>query len=231
MKLQLICLLILFITSCFPSPAPVTPTPTPQQIAQKSSDRMTSINAFHFSIDLSGRRKTIDPLGTLALRHADGDVVRPDKAQSKIKVSLSGIIAEVQAIGIGDRQWLTNPLTQRWEEAPPNWGYNPAVLFDPKTGLASLLQRVESLSRVADESLDGKTHFRLTGKIAGQEVAPMSAGMITGDVAFTLWIGADDFILRKVHLSEKETGETDATEWDILLSAFDKPVSIEPPQR
>jgi LppX/LprAFG-like lipoprotein len=157
-------------------------------------------------------------------------VVRPDKAQSKIKVALSGIIVEVQAVGIGDKQWLTNPLTQRWEAAPPNWGYNPAVLFDAQTGIASLLQRVADLTRAGDDALDGKTHYKLTGKIAGKDVAPMTAYMVTGsDVSFTLWVGADDFILRKVHISEKDAGESEATEWDIALSAFDNPVKIEAP--
>jgi len=225
--------LLVLLAACAPNAAPTPtpiPTPTPRQIAQQSATQMALIKSFHFSIDLTGRRKTIDPLATLVLRHADGDVARPDKAQSKIKVSAGGLIVEVQAVGIGDKQWLTNPLTQRWEEAPANWGYNPAVLFDTRTGLASLLQRVESLMRTADDSLDGKTHVRLTGKIAGTEVATMTAGMITGsDVSFTLWIGADDFILRKVHLTERDANEPEATEWDIVLSAFDKPVSIEPP--
>src|SRR5205823_6580904 len=108
---------------------------TAEQIAQRSAERTSQINSFHFTIDLTGRAKTIDPLATLALRHAEGDVARPDRAQSKIKVSLSGIILEVQAIGIGSKQWLTNPLSQRWETAPENWGYNPSVLFDGQKGI------------------------------------------------------------------------------------------------
>ncbi|MEP7198411.1 MAG: LppX_LprAFG lipoprotein, partial [Chloroflexota bacterium] len=127
-------------------------------------------------------------------------------------------------------QWLTNPLTQRWEVAPANWGYNPAVFFDSRNGIASLLQRAEGLTRLADESLEGKAHYRLAGKIAGNDIAPLTAYMITGsDVSFTLWVGADDFLLRKVHISEKDASATDTTEWDIALSAFDKAVAIEPP--
>ena len=227
MKFQIVILLVFLLAGCMPAP---TPQLTAPQIAQRAADTSARVNAFHFAIELTGKPKAIDPLGTLLLRRADGDVVRPDRAQSKIKVSLSGFIVEVQYIGIGNGQWLTNPLTQRWEVAPTNWGYNPAVFFDARNGIASLLRRVEGLTRLADESLDGKPHFRLAGKIAGNDIAPLTAYMITGsDVTFTLWVGADDFLLRKVHISEKDASATDTTEWDIVLSAFDKAVAIEPP--
>ncbi len=220
-------LLLLVLVACGPSP---TPTLTAKQIAQNASDKMSSVTSFHFSIELTGRRKTIDPLATLALRHAEGDVVRPNKAQSRIKVSLGGIIAEVRAVGIGEKQWLTNPLTQRWETAPAGWGYNPAVLFDAQTGLSSLLTRVEGLGRTSDETLDGQRHYRLSGKVAAQEAAMMTANMVSAsDVSFTTWIGADDFLMRKIHIVEKGASEPESTEWDIVLSAFDKPVTIEAP--
>lgn len=203
---------------------------TAEQIAQRSAQRSSQVNSFHFTIDLSGRPKTIDPLATLSLRHADGDVARPDRAQSRIKVSVSGLVVEVQAIGIGSQQWLTNPLSQRWESAPANWGYNPSVLFDAQKGIPALLQRVTGLTRLSDESLDGKLHYRLSGKINPQDVAPMTAYMVTGsDVTFTLWVGADDSLLRKVHITEKADAGADPTEWDIVLSNFDAPVTIQPP--
>lgn len=218
--------LCVVVAACTPAAPPLTAA----QIAQKAADKMATVNTFHFAIEVTGQPKAIDPLGQLVLRRAEGDVQRPDRAQSRIRVALSGVIVDVQAVGIGPKQWLTNPLTRRWEEAPAGWGYNPAVLFDPKTGLASLLTRVEGLTRAGDESLDGKNHYRLSGTIAGKDVAPMTAYMVTGDqVAFTLWVGADDSLLRKVHLTEKASADAIATEWDIVLSAFGQPVSIEPP--
>ena len=219
--------LLLFLSACAPAPTPVL---TAEQIAQRSADRTAQINSFHFTIDLAGRAKTIDPLATLVLRHAEGDVARPNRAQSKIKVSISGLIIEVQAIGIADKQWLTNPLSQRWEAAPANWGYNPSVLFDGQKGIPALLHRVTGLTRLPDESFDGKTHYKLSGKISAQDAGPMTAYMVTGsDVTFTLWVGADDSLLRKVHITEKDTPDADPTEWDIVLSAFDTPVNIQPP--
>jgi LppX/LprAFG-like lipoprotein len=220
---------LLFALTACASAAP-TPVLTAPQIAQMSADKSASINSFHFTIDLSGHAKTIDPLATLALRHAEGDVARPDRARSRIKVALSGLIIEIQALGIGDKQWLTNPLSQRWEQAPANWGYNPAMLFDKQHGIGSLLTQVRDLTRGADEAIDGKAHYRIMGNVSGAEIAPMTAYMVTGsDVSFTLWIGVDDFILRKVHITEKDGADSVATDWDIVLSAFDQPVSIEPP--
>lgn len=222
----LIVLLYTLLAACAPTPPPLSAA----QIAERAADKMAAVRSFHFAIEVSGQRKTIDPLGQLVLRRASGDVLRPDRAQSVIRVTLPGINVDVRAVGIGMKQWLTNPLTGRWEEAPAGWGYNPAVLFDAQSGLATLLKRVERLSRTTDESLDGKNHYRLTGSLAGTDVAPMTAYMVTGaQVSFTLWVGADDFMLRKVHLTEKESAAADATEWDIVLSAFDQAVTIEAP--
>ncbi|MBI5877142.1 MAG: LppX_LprAFG lipoprotein [Chloroflexi bacterium] len=224
--LWLLGLVCLMLAACAPTPPPLSAA----QIAERAADKMAAVRSFHFAIEVSGQRKTIDPLGQLVLRRASGDVLRPDRAQSVIRVTLPGINVDVKAVGIGMKQWLTNPLTGRWEEAPAGWGYNPAVLFDANAGLATLLKRVEGLSRGADESLDGKSHYRLTGSLAGTDVAPMTAYMVTGaQVSFTLWVGADDFMLRKVHLTERESATADPTEWDIILSAFDQPVTIEAP--
>ena len=228
MKIQPIALLLMFfLAACAPSP---TPQLSAKQIAQQGSAKMLTIKTLHFTMDLQGRRKVIDPTGALVLRHAEGDLASPDKAKSQIKVAFSGLIVEVRAIGIGDKQWLTNPLTQRWELLPPNWGYNPAVLFDGQKGMTSLLARVDNLERAADENYEGKLHYRLTGKIAGQEIAPYTGYMITGsDVTFTMWIGAADFIIRKIVVTEKDANDSEATDWVMALSAFDKPVSIEAP--
>ncbi len=227
MRLPLLGLLVFALTAC----APATPTPlSAEQIAQNAAEKSAGVSSFHFTIDLSGRPKTIDAVGTLALRHAEGDVVRPDRAQSKIKVALSGVIVEIQAIGIGNQQWLTNPLSQKWEQVPSGWGYNPAVLFDPQQGIASLLSRVKGLTRAEDDNLAGTPLYRLTGNIAGAEVAPMTANMVTGsDASFTLWIGSSDFLLRKVHISEKYDASSETTEWDITLSSFNQPITITAP--
>src|SRR2546430_11488325 len=149
---RLLCFVCLcLVVACTPNPTAVL---TADQIAQRAADKMQTINSVHFSIDVTGRSKAIDALGTLLLRRAEGNVLRPDRAKSRLRVSLGGLLVEIQAVAIGEQQWLTNPLTQRWEPAPAGWGYNPAVLFDPQRGLASLLNRSRNLSRGADDTLD-----------------------------------------------------------------------------
>ena len=58
----------------------------------------------------------------------------------------------------------------------------------------------------------------------------MTANMVTGsDVSFTVWVGADDSIVRRLHIRERNAGDKDSTEWEIVLSGFEQPLSIEPP--
>jgi lipoprotein LprG len=229
MKRLFLCFICLrLVLACAPNPTVVL---TAEQIAQRAADKMQTINSFHFSIDVSGRSKAIDALGTLLLRRAEGDVLRPDRAKSRLRVSLGGLLVEVQAVAIREQQWLTNPLTQRWEPAPAGWGYNPAVLFDPQRGLASLLNRARNLSRGPDDTLDNQRHYRLSGTAPTAEVAAMTASMVTGsDVSFTVWVGADDSVLRRLHITERNAGDKDATEWEIVLSGFGQPITIDPPK-
>ena len=48
-------------------------------------------------------------------------------------------------------------------------------------------------------------------------------------ITFTMWLGVDDFLIRKIVITEKDANDPAATEWVMALSAFDKPVMIEAP--
>ena len=104
-----------------------TPTPTPnlsaEEIVNRSSQAMLAINTLHFTIDLTGSLDYIDRPPTTALKHVDGDLFRPDKVRGLVKVSSLGIVTEIGLISIKGQSYVTNPLNQRWEILPPEWGW------------------------------------------------------------------------------------------------------------
>lgn len=225
----------LLIVSCHtstlrPTPTP-SPTPSPVEIARQAGERMLSINSLHFTIKLSGRLTYLDFPPTLALKRAEGDLLRPDRVRGIVKVSSFGIMSEVAIIGLGDEQYITNPLNQRWEKLPPGYGwyFNPALIFDPEYGIESILSET-AWTFGAEEEIEGQAHHCLHGQLPGERVSPLTSGMIkSGEVTVDAWVGQQDAYVRRIQIVELESDPENPTHWLIEFSAFDKPVDIEAP--
>jgi lipoprotein LprG len=155
---------------------------------------------------------------------AEGQFAAPDSSRSVLHMRAVGLAVELGAISIGDRTWLTNPLSGAWGELAPGVGFNPAVVFDPSQGWAPLLADLGGVTVVGREN--GRDH--LTGTIPADRVKSLTAGLV-GDQAVTLglWLDPGDGHILRAELAT--TGDSGVTDWVIELSEFDKPVTIEPP--
>lgn len=235
-RLPLIRLFFVFLTSaafaaCRPAP---TPDPAPEEIVEKTAVRMGEMTGFRFGISQSGAPAPLDPSGTITLVRADGDYAAPDKAQATVLVRLTGFITKVDVISVGDIQWQTNPLTGQWEELPPNWGFNPAVLFDAEIGLQAILAAdISELVLTGREKLeDGPDTelYKLTGTVAGDRLYQMSSGLIGPEsAAAQLWVVPETFELVQVLLSIPSQDEAEPGVWQVNFTQYDQAVNIEPP--
>src|SRR5512136_2219771 len=124
---------LLIAASCGPSPAP---TPVPTEVAGEAAAKMQAANSFHFVIAVTGKAAFLDANKTMALKKAEGDLVRPDRARAIAKVTTMGMASEIGIITIGEQQYATNPVTQKWQEVPPEarWDLDLARLFDAEDG-------------------------------------------------------------------------------------------------
>lgn len=226
-----IILLLTLIGAC------VSPTPEvmdPEEIVFRSVERMKSLSGFHFVIERSGALAFLNEEQTLAFRRAEGDFVAPDRARATIRVILPGLVAEVQVINIGDIQWETNFLTGEWQELPPDWGFNPAALFDAEVGIQPILEKdLSTLEYLGLEELDevpGKPLYALTGEVDGERLHQLSYGMMGPEVmAITLWIAPETFELYRMQITEAPQGEDESTIWQVDFWDYDKVVEITPP--
>ena len=192
---------------------------------------MMTTNSLHFVIELSGEETYLDSPQTLALRRAEGDLVRPDQMRGIVKVSSFGAVAEVAIIGLGDEQYITNPLNQQWVKLPPDYGwyFDPTLIFDPEYGIGPILNET-AWTFGAEEKIEGQPHRRLHGQLPAEQIAPLTAGMIrAGEVTMDAWVGQQDAYVRRIQIVELESDPEDPTHWLIEFSAFDKPVDIEAP--
>jgi hypothetical protein len=190
---------------------------------------MRDVDSLHFVIDLSGALTYLDTPPTLALKHVEGDVARPDRVRAMVRISSLGILSEVGIIGLGSEQYITNPLNQRWENVSSDqrWYFNPVLLFDPDHGIEAVLRETDWTFGVSDGEEDG---YVLRGRVPGERLVYLTSGMITsGDVAVEILVGQDDLYVHRIEMVELESEPDDPTRWLIELSDFGKPVDITAP--
>jgi lipoprotein LprG len=224
-----------WLAGCVPFRPQPPPTPTPvlsaREIATRSAGKMLAVQSLHFSIQLTGALDYIDSPPTIALKQVEGDLVRPANLRAIVRTSSFGVVSEVGLIRYGTDVYVTNPLNQKWEKLPPEWGWyvDPSLPFHPEYGVPAILPTID-LNKVGVEDVDGRPTYHLNTTTEGEYITWWTLGMIsTGAVVVDVWIDAESFVLRRVTLLDKTSDAANPSVWHIELSAFDQPVKIEQP--
>lgn len=212
-----------------------TPTPTPtlsaQEIALRSSQAMLEVESMQFDILLSGGLAYIDRPPTTALKRVEGELNLPDEMRALVRISSLGLVSEIGLISIAGTSYVTNPVNQRWEMLPPDWGwfFNPALPFDETYGIPAVVPHVQ-MEKIGLETSDGKTFYHLRGVAQGEQIRGWTANLMTeGEVPVDLWIDTETFLIHRVHMVELAGKPENPTEWDITFSEFNQPVEIQAP--
>jgi len=218
------------VLACGGSDEEPTSTPSPQSLIDAAAARFNELDSAHYTLTIDGD-VYLDSQGMLALRGAEGDLQRPDRATAKADIGFAGTTLSVNVVALGQEQYMTNFLTGRWERAPEDLDYNPAVVFDPERGIPGVLRDTRDVTLVGEENLDGASAYHLRGVVPQAAVAPMTGNAFQGDpIDFDLWIDRDTSDIRKVvlHDTAAAQGATPAT-WTLVLSKHNEPVTIEKP--
>ena len=224
---------ILFLLGLLPTACGTNiPQIPPAEVITRAGEAMLQAPSFHFKIDISGKPVVLNQATQLSLRSAEGDFARPDKMGVHLKVLLAVAAAELDMIALGSEQYLTNVLTKQWEALPPEFGFNPAIMFDPQVGLEQLLKAgLDNAQWVGVEVLDGKSLFHLQGSISGERLQGMSSGLIgTGPVTVNLWIEPDTYLPRKAVIVDKDSDPEKPATWTMTFSSYGKNVNITAPK-
>jgi lipoprotein LprG len=221
-------LLSLLLTSCGPN----IPQIPPAEAITRAGDAMLQAPSFHFKIDIAGKPVVLNQLTQLSLRSAEGDFSRPDKMGVHLKVLLAVAAAELDMIALGNEQYLTNVLTKQWEVLPPEFGFNPAIMFDPKMGLEQVLKGgLDTVRWIGTETVDGNSLWHLQGSISGERLQGMSGGLISkGPIDVDLWLEPDTYLPRKAVIVDKDSDPEKPTTWTMTFSSYGKDVNITAPE-
>lgn len=196
-----------------------------------ASARMAETQSLRFSLDVEGET-FVDNAGSIQLVAARGELARPDKVAVDFQVRLFGTgTVTISMITIGTSSWTTDLLTGDWTTAPPEFGYNPSVLYDNQQGLGPVMGRLQDPVLLGREDVDGREVFRVSGTASEATMGPLTSNTVTGEpVGLDLWIDTTTWDLLRVVVTEPESsGKTDPATWTMNLSDHDEQVSIEPP--
>ena len=204
----------------------------PAEAITRAGDAMLQAPSFHFKIDISGKRVVLNQATQLSLRSAEGDFARPDQMGVHLKVLLAIAAAELDMIALGNEQYLTNVLTRQWEVLPPEFGFNPAVMFDPQMGLEQILKGgLDEARLIGTETVDGKSLWHLQGSLSGERLQGMSGGLISqGPIAVDLWLEPETYLPRKAVIVDKDSDPEKPTTWTMTFSSYGKDVNITAPK-
>lgn len=198
----------------------------PDQVIEKAVPAIGAANSFHFTLETS---KIAQAQPGIFITGVDGDVLKPDKLVGSVNATYSGIAVKINVIVDGAAQFWTDPASGRWGPMPSD--LNMAEFFDPSKGLADILGGVNGLTGDGTESVDGTDTYRLKGSVPADALKSLSAEVTaTGELTTTLWVGASDFLLRRVRLEGQVLqNEPSNIVRTITLKDYNKDVKVETP--
>lgn len=223
--------LVVFGTGFSNGDSTATPQATPTSILQQASSRLADTKTVRFKLSIEGET-FIDSQNSMQLLSAEGDLERPDKVSTTFKAKvMNAANVTVHLITIGDQSWWTNLVSGKWEPAPKDLGYNPAILFDNQGGIGPIMGKVQNPKLLESESVDGHDSYHIQATVPAKVIGPLTADAMVGDpITVDLWINEKTYDLLRIKLTEPTSKEhPHPAIWTLDLSRQNEKVSIEPP--
>lgn len=207
--------------------------PEPAKLAAEGATAFDAVTSFHFKLDVTeGESAPLGDIG-LTLIGADGDTVRPDKVQAKLKAKLTGapIAVNINGIIIGADAWITpNPFNAtEYEKLEDTGGLE---LFSPAKGVSDVLRGLRNPTYVEEVEIAGVKTHHISGLVDATNLNSLTGGVATaGELKLDLWIGVDDQLLRQlVAVGPLDPTEKATIKRTLLLTQFNDTFTIAPPQ-
>ncbi len=216
-------------------------------LLKQSATAMAAVQSFVFSMKtVQGKTQLF---GNLELQDVEGAVQRPDRFKSDITVGASIVSVTVKVIGIGNRVWVTNPMSadQKFVEASGGEGDSSAdtlsSLLNPDRLFVAAVEAIQNPAIDGTEQIDGVDTTRIKGKVdlstlpivsaiatPGSGAGRSIAGFIDlGPKMLTAWIDATGLIHRIQVAGAFTSQETPDVIREIDLMNFNEPQDVQAP--
>ncbi len=208
------------------------------ELLQSSATAMLELESFHFVFSTPvGKTILADEV---FLESVEGDVVRPMSFQATFEVSLAFLTLDLNAVGIDENIWISNPLEGGKFEQVSGEGEEtlpPLPFLNPDALIQEAVSQIQNPQITGDEEIDGVETTVVIGEfdpdaitVDGTPIADALAGELE-PLGLTLWIDADHRVIRAEFsggLLPSEIGAGRIVR-RIDLSQFNEPVVIVAP--
>jgi hypothetical protein len=203
-----------------------TPPPSAQQLLASAQAAIQKAHAYHFNLQTQHAGTSAN----LVLQSADGDLVVPDKLQANATAQVFGSLVQIKIITIGQHQYMTDPITGRWETTS---GLPDAqTLSSSQTGIAGLLGHIQNPSTPSNSSVDGVSCWSTSGKLDAQYLSGILGNQAKAGSLLdaTTCIGTSDHLPYLIRLTGIATaGDSSQTVRTLKLSKFNEAITINAP--
>lgn len=227
--------LFLTITAVFALAAPAAMAqdePDINELLDFSAERLAETETMSFTMEMEGTTY-VDPADSIQLLGAEGVMQRPDRVDVTFTAEVLGSQQiSIRMINIGDESWITDIVTGKWVTSPPEFGYNPSVLFSDEDGLGPVMGRMNDPKIEGSEEIDGKDTWHVAATVDGDVTSAMTSGTMQGSVqSLDVWIDKETNDILQIRISEPTDEDIeDPATWTLKLADHDEDVKIEQPE-
>lgn len=207
---------------------PSTNAPAAAELLSKTAAATKAAKSFHFNFTQEANATMPMPL-SFRLVSAEGDYASPDRIKAGVKAKAASANVSVDIIGVGDRTWITNPFTRKWQPLPDT---TVSDIADPSAIVRALLTGLKDPRVIGEQDIDGVKTYRISGTI---DSATLRSAFSTVEAGFTnnieLWVGANDSLPRRARIAGqlyKDDASNVARQVD--LTKFGSTVDIKAPE-
>jgi len=209
-----------------PSTPTPTPTPTPDELLDRAGQAVLAMTSAGFALVREGTPAVLDPATGTSFDEVTGQYQAPDRVSATVKVTLFGSVVQLQMLWLPEGNYVTNPLTQAWTDAPVDARFNGAAFFGPD-GIGGVLQEgIQNVTLVGVETVEERETYHLKGDADGGQLAPLTGGALAAGTLYPVdvWMEKAASNLVRLHIAEP-----DGNGWLIDLFGINEPVEIKAP--
>lgn len=205
--------------------------PSVDDILAGAAAQLEETESMAFKMELEGTTY-VDGAESIKLEGAEGVMQRPDKVDVTFTAEVLGTQQiSIRMITVGEDAWITDIVTGKWVTSPPEFGYNPSVLYDPEDGLAPLMEKMTDKKVEGSEEIDGRDAWHITAEVDGEVISTMTSGTMHGSSQdVELWIDKETHDMLRIKIAEPTDEDIeDPATWILTLSKHNEDVTIEDP--
>ena len=231
------------ISTSTPTPTP-EPTATPAQELQTAQEVLDAASAAMASVETGSVRMEIEstldgPIFFETKIVVHGDFQAPDRSRFTTVATSGGSSLEYDSIVIGMEGYQENPFSGVWEASPDAFIFLGEASHLGKLDLGLETEVVELITLVGVVDLDGVSVYYLSGALPADAAADLVGDSSLENKAYDapveteMWIGVEDFLVRKLGVRFKQTdaisGTSLAGQTIMTFSDYGKAVDIQAP--